>query len=191
MTTTINLLPWREERRKQQQQEFIVMLVVAAVVGGLLFWLWQGSVNQQITDQQARNSHIQAKSAELDEKIKEIKEIKARRDELVARMEVIQSLQGNRPSIVYVFDQLVKTLPDGVYYNEISRKDELFTIEGVAESNNRISRLMRNLDESEWFRDANLQNVTAVEDSGGTSQFQLTVKQASANDKEEKKDERL
>lgn len=191
MTTTINLLPWREERRKQQQQEFIVMLVVAAVVGGLLFWLWQGSVNQQITDQRARNSHIQAKSAELDEKIKEIKEIKARRDELIARMEVIQSLQGNRPSIVYVFDQLVKTLPDGVYYNEISRKGELFTIDGVAESNNRISRLMRNLDESEWFRDANLQNVTAVEDGSGASQFQLTVKQASANDKEEKKDERL
>ncbi len=191
MTTTINLLPWREERRKQQQQEFIVMLVVAALLGGLLFWLWQGSVSQQIADQRARNSHIQAKSAELDEKIKEIKEIKARRDELVARMEVIQSLQGNRPSIVYVFDQLVKTLPDGVYYNKITRKGELFTIEGVAESNNRISRLMRNLDNSDWFQDANLQNVTSIDDGTGVNQFLLTVKQASVNNKEEEKNERL
>ena len=191
MTTTINLLPWREERRAQQQQEFIVMLVVAALVGALVFWLWQGSVNQQIADQRARNSHIQAKSSELDEKIKEIKEIKSRRDELVARMEVIQSLQGNRPSIVYVFDQLVKTLPDGVYYNKITRKGELFTIEGLAESNNRISRLMRNLDQSDWFQEANLQNVTSVDDDTDANQFLLTVKQASRNNKEEEKDERL
>ncbi|MQX52763.1 PilN domain-containing protein [Alcanivorax sediminis] len=191
MTTTINLLPWREERRKQQQQEFVVMLVVAALIGGLLFWLWQGNVDQQINDQRARNSHIQAKTSELDEKIKEIKELKARRDELVARMEVIQSLQGNRPSIVYVFDQLVKTLPDGVYYNEISRKGMLFTIEGMAESNNRISRLMRSLDESDWFQEANLLNVTSMDDGSGLNSFVLTVKQSSGSGKEEEKNGRL
>ncbi|WP_369819116.1 PilN domain-containing protein, partial [Alcanivorax sp. HI0044] len=94
MTTTINLLPWREERRKRQQQEFIVLLVVAAVVGALLFFGWKSVVDQQIADQRARNSHIQSKTAELNEKIKEIKELQARRDELVARMEVIQNLQG-------------------------------------------------------------------------------------------------
>ena len=188
MTTTINLLPWREERRKQQQQEFIVMLVIAAVIGFALFWFWQSSVNQQIADQRARNSHIEAKSAELDSKIKEIKELKARRDELVARMEVIQGLQGNRPAIVYVFDQLVKTLPDGVFYNQIKRVGETYTIAGVAESNNRISRLMRNLDESDWFQEATLQNVTALEDGSEANSFKLTVKQASANsqDAEEK-----
>ena len=185
----INLLPWREERRKQQQQEFIAMLVLAALVGGLLFWLWQGHVNQQIADQRARNSHIEARSSELDEKIKEIKELKSRRDELVARMQVIQSLQGNRPAIVYVFDRLVKTLPDGVFYNEIKRSGSLYTISGVAESNNRISRLMRNLEESEWFHEANLLNVTALaeEDGGGgdANSFTLTVKQVSSNSNEE------
>ncbi len=187
MTTTINLLPWREERRKQQQQEFIVMLVVAAVVGGLLFWVWQGSVDQQTADQRARNSHIQAKTAELDEKIKEIKELKQRRAELVARMEVIQSLQGNRPSIVYVFDQLVKTLPDGVYYDEIKRQGALFTIKGLAESNNRISRLMRNLDQSDWFEEANLLNVSARENDSEVNSFTLTVKQSSRSGKEGEK----
>ena len=143
MTTTINLLPWREERRKQRQQEFVMMLVLAAIVGGGIFWMWKGYVDQQITDQRARNSHIQTRSAELDEKIKEIKDLKSRRDELVARMEVIQNLQGNRPTIVYVFDELVKTLPDGVFYNEIKRVGDLYTIDGVAESNNRISQIGR------------------------------------------------
>lgn len=85
MTTTINLLPWREERRKQRQQEFVMMLVLAAIVGGAIFWVWRGYVDQQIADQRARNSHIQTRSAELDEKIIEIKELKSRRDELVAR----------------------------------------------------------------------------------------------------------
>ena len=188
MTTTINLLPWREERRKQRQQEFVMMLVLAAIVGGAIFWVWRGYVDQQIADQRARNSHIQTRSAELDEKIIEIKELKSRRDELVARMEVIQSLQGNRPTIVYVFDELVKTLPDGVFYNEIKRVGDLYTINGVAESNNRISRLMRNLDESSWFQSANFQNVTALEDGSQANSFLLTVKQASLNsDKEGEK----
>ena len=136
----------------------------------------------------SRNSFIQTKSAELDEKISEIKELKSRREELVARMEVIQSLQGNRPTIVYVFDQLVKTLPDGVHYNRVERKNGVFTIEGVAESNNRISRLMRNFDESAWFKQATLQSVVAQENQSGTNNFVLTVLQDSPNsNKEEEK----
>ena len=188
MTTTINLLPWREERRKRQQQEFIVLLVMAAVLGAVLFFGWKSVVDQKIADQRARNSHIKTKAAELDGKIKEIKELKTRRDELVARMEVIQSLQGNRPTIVYVFDQLVRTLPDGVFYSKLSRIGDLYTINGIAESNNRISRLMRNLDQSEWFKEANLQNVTALEDGSQANSFTLTVKQASpTSNKEEEK----
>ena len=185
MTTTINLLPWREERRKRQQQEFIVLLVLAAVLGAVLFFGWKSVVDQKIADQRARNSHIQAKTAELDEKIKEIKELKARRDELVARMEVIQSLQGNRPTIVYVFDQLVRTLPDGVYYSKVQRKGDVYTINGIAESNNRISQLMRNFDQSVWFEEASLQNVTALEDGSQANGFTLTVKQASPSSKKE------
>lgn len=206
MTTTINLLPWREERRKRQQQEFILLLVAAAIIGIVLFFGWKMMVDGQIADQRARNSHIQAKSAELDAKIKEINELKARRDELVARMEVIQNLQGNRPTIVYIFDQLVRTMPDGVYYASVKREGEKFVIHGVAESNNRISRLMRNFDDSPWFADANLIKVAAVEKAGSrsggcyelkavagssgsqTNCFELTVKQTSPNsNKEEEK----
>ncbi|MDX1803552.1 MAG: PilN domain-containing protein [Alcanivorax sp.] len=189
MTTTINLLPWREERRKQQQQEFVALLVAAVVVGGLLFFGWKAHVDQQIADQRARNNFIESKAAELDTKIKEIKEIKARRDELISRMKVIQDLQGNRPSIVYIFDQLARTLPDGVYYLSIERKGKLFTIKGIAESNNRISRLMRNLDESEWFEAPNLQNVTALDDGSDANSFTLTVEQSSPKSDEDKKED--
>ena len=190
MTTTINLLPWREERRKQKQHEFVAMLIFAAIVAGLIFWLWKGMVEGQIADQQSRNNHIQSAISKLDTQIKEIKELQCRRDELVARMKVIQELQGNRPTIVYVFDQMVRTLPDGVYYTTVERKGDSYTIEGVAESNNRISRLMRNLDASDWFIEPNLLNVRALDpdnraEGEQANSFVLTVKQGSPRSEEE------
>ena len=191
MTTSINLLPWREERRKQRKNEFVAMLLFAAVIAGLMFWLWKGMVEGQIADQQTRNNHIQSAIAKLDTQIREIKELQARRDELVARMKVIQELQGNRPTIVYVFDQLVRTLPDGVYYTMVERKGDSYTIEGVAESNNRISRLMRNLDASDWFVEPNLLNVRALnpedraEGEDQANSFVLTVKQGSPRSDED------
>ena len=107
-----------------------------------------------------------------------------RRDQLVSRMKVIQELQGNRPTIVYVFDQLVRTLPEGVYYTLVERTGDSYRIEGVAESNNRISRLMRNLlnvnalDESE-------RGGADGADSAQANTFALTVKQGSPRSDDE------
>lgn len=179
MTTTINLLPWREERRKQRQQEFIAMLVFAALVAGLAFWIWKGVVEDRISSQQARNDHIQSEIAKLDKQIAEIKDLTQRRDELIARMKVIQELQGNRPTVVYLFDQLVRTLPDGVHYSSVERKGDSFTINGIAESNNRISRLMRNLEASAWFQEPNLVNVKALSNGSEANSFVLIVRQES------------
>ena len=176
-TTYVNLLPWREERRKQRQQEFVLLLVVAAVLAGFVWWTWQGAVQSSISDQNARNRHIEKEIAELDQRISEIQELEQRRGELVERMRVIQELQGNRPTIVYVFDELVRKLPDGVYFTEVRRVGNLFTITGVAESNNRISRLMRNLGDSPWFTDPTLLTVTAVEGSSQANRFTLTARQ--------------
>ena len=178
MNTTINLLPWRDERRKQRQQEFIALLVIAALVGGLVFWGWKGLVESQVSDQQSRNRHIESRIAVLDDRIKEINELRARREALVTRMEVIQSLQGHRPTIVYLFDELVRTLPEGVFYTRVQRQNDTFTIEGLAESNNRISRLMRNLDQSDWFMAPNLQRVTTSESAALPNQFIMVVKEA-------------
>lgn len=185
MTTTINLRPWRDERRKQQKQEFIALLIAAAVLGVLIFWGWKSYVEGQVADQRTRNSHIQTRIATLDARIKEINEIRGRRDALISRMDVIQSLQGNRPTIVYVFDQLVRTLPDGVFYSSIQRRGDLYTFEGVAESNNRISRLLRNLDESDWFTAPALQKVVAMDDGSQANRFTLTVRQATPHSNSE------
>ena len=184
MTTTINLRPWREERRKQRQQEFIVLLVFAAAVGFAVFWVWQQSVQAAITDQRERNRYVEQEIAELEEKIEEIAELEERRDELVERMEIIQGLQGNRPTIVYIFDQLVRTLPDGVYYTEVRFRNERFEITGVAESNAHISRLMRNLERSDWFASPNLGSVSALGDNGA-NRFSLTVQQVMPDSDEE------
>ena len=184
-TTKINLLPWREKRRKERQQEFIIMLVVAAAVAGLVFFAWQQYVNSQITFQGERNRMIQSRITVLDRQIAEINQLEQRRAELIERMRVIQDLQGNRPTIVYVFDELVRTLPDGVYYTSVRRRGDVYTISGIAESNARISRLMRNFDESPWFTEPNLQSVTAVGGSGQANRFNLTVRQGSPRTAEE------
>jgi type IV pilus assembly protein PilN len=175
--TSINLRPWREERRQKQQLDFMIMLAVAAGLAVVVFMLWNGAVGAQVANQQERNRYIERELALLDQQIKEISELETRRAELVSRMNVIQDLQNSRPFIVYIFDQLVRTLPDGVYYTSIERKGTLITIEGAADSNNRISALMRNLNESDWFRDPDLRTVTAATDGSQSNSFVLTVRQ--------------
>jgi type IV pilus assembly protein PilN len=116
--------------------------------------------------------------AELDKKIKEIKELKKEKKELLDRMKVIQDLQGTRPVIVRVMDELVRTLPDGLYYESLERKEDLIEITGLAESNNRISGLMRNFETSVWFSNPNLKDVSAIKGDDGTlNSFDLSVKQ--------------
>lgn len=197
MTTTINLLPWRDWRRKRLQREFILQLVLAAVLGSAIWFFWNSAVSARVDGQERRNAYISEQISKLNDKIKEIEKLEKRRSNLVERMEVIQDLQGNRPTIVYLFDQLVKTLPDGVHYTSVQRDGKKFSITGVSESNNRISRLMRNFEDSKWFEKPNLQNVSAEEDQGqeGNNQetqsnkFQLTVRQANPREQSGSSDE--
>ena len=175
----INLRPWREERRAEQQKEFLAILAGVAILGLLFVFLQDRWINSNIDEQQARNSYLSGEIASLERKIKEIDELKKRRDQLIARMRVIQELQGNRPVIVYMFDEMVRTLPDGVYFTSLSRKGDSISIQGRAESNNRISSLMRKLDGSDWFMEPNLTAVKASgEGSDGekSNDFDLTVK---------------
>lgn len=132
-----------------------------------------------ISNQNARNDFIKKEIAVLDARIKEISELRTRRQQLLERMKIIQDLQGNRPIIGRVFDQLVRTLPDGVYFTSVKMVGNSIAIIGVAESNNRVSNLMRNLDASEWLTAPNLTEVKAVT-AGALDQenvFQLTVQQ--------------
>ncbi|WCD80006.1 PilN domain-containing protein [Pseudomonas sp. TUM22785] len=175
----INLLPWREQLREERKQRFLVALAGVLVISAGLVFLGDQYLNGEIENQQARNEFVRKEIAVLDTRIKEISELKTRRQQLLERMKIIQDLQGNRPIIGRVFDQLVRTLPDGVFFTNVAMKGQSIAIVGAAESNNRVSNLMRNLDASEWLTAPNLTEVKAIT-AGAVDQanvFQLTVQQ--------------
>ena len=163
----INLLPWREWERERKQKEFLAQVGVVLVLAiGLVFGA--GSyLDTQIEEQEGRNKFMNKHIKELDKRIAEIQDLQQQRTDLLARMRVIQELQGNRPVIVRVFDQVVNTLAKGVHYNRLEYQSNLLIVEGVAESNNRISALMRNINDSEWFTQPNLKGIK--EDSNNSN----------------------
>jgi type IV pilus assembly protein PilN len=179
---TINLLPWREERREEQKKEFLAVTVAFALAAAAVIVLWYTFLNSALSGQNARNDYLQSRINELDQQVKEISELKAQKNQLVERMEVIQSLQGNRPEIVHIFDELARTLPDGVFYNSIERSGKSMTLMGTAESSNRVSSLMRQLDQSDWFAQPNLQVVKANRAFGEqANDFTMSVSLTSPN----------
>ena len=134
-------------------------------------------VDGQIEYQNARNKYLADNIRVLDEQVAEIRELQKKRNQLLDRMRVIQELQGNRPIIVRVLDQLVRTVPDGVFYTNLQTKGKVITIRGVAESNNRVSSLMRRLDASDWLANPNLDAVKAAPEYGDQANtFNLTVR---------------
>lgn len=185
---TINLLPWREERRQQIKQHFLVVLGGVAVVGILLVLLAMSVFKGAIGSQNDRNAYIQQHIKALNKEVSEIQNLEKRRQQLLDRMAIIQDLQGTRPLIVRVFDELVRTLPDGLFYTDLNRRDKRIQVEGIAESNNRVSSLMRKLDASPWFADPNLTAVSAAPAFGDqASKFKLSfLISAPEPDQEEK-----
>ncbi|GAB7530931.1 PilN domain-containing protein [Pseudomonas sp. 3A(2025)] len=173
----INLLPWREQQREERKKRFITALVGVLVVAVGIVLLIDQTLSRAITHQTARNTFLQGELVQLDARIKEISELKARRKQLLERMKIIQDLQGNRPIIGRVFDQLVRTLPDGVYFTDIKMLDNVIAINGIAESNNRVSDLMRNLEASDWLEGPILNEVKASAAPDQANAFQLTVRQ--------------
>ena len=184
----INLLPWREERRQELKKDFLITIGLVLALGVGLVLLADRIVNGQIDNQNARNQYLQEHIAELDKMVAEIKELQKRRNQLIDRMRVIQELQGYRPIIVRVMDQLVRTVPDGVFYNSLTSQGTKITIKGVAESNNRVSSLMRQLDASDWLANPNLDSVVAAPTYGDQANtFTMTVQvkaPASSQDQE-------
>lgn len=187
----INLLPWREQLREERKQRFLVTLVGVLIVAGGAVFLADQYLNAAIDQQNARNEFVRKEISALDARIKEISELKARRQQLVERMKIIQDLQGNRPIAARVFDQLVRTLPDGVYFTDLKMVGKTVSVEGAAESNNLVSSLMRNHDGSDWLTTPNLTEVKAVSadklDQANT--FKLTVQQTVPSDENEQGDQ--
>jgi len=185
----INLLPWREELRKDRQKNFMAAALgaalagVAIVVGTVLFY------STRIDHQRDRNDYLKNEIAVLDDQISEIKELEDVKDRLIARMEIIENLQTKRPEVVHLFDEIAKSLPAGVYLENVSQKGSKVTISGVAQSSTRVSALMRNIDSSPWLTNPDLNVVeTRSQDgssSGRSSTFSIVATQTSPKSEEE------
>jgi type IV pilus assembly protein PilN len=174
----VNLLPWREQLREEKKQEFLNVLVGVLVFAGVIVFAVDRFYNSSIDNQNARNNFIKSEISVLEDKIAEIKLLQQKRAELLARMKVIQELQGNRPIIVRIFDEMARQLSDRVFFTTLTYSGNKMNIRGVAESNNRISSQLRNFDESEWFTGPNVTEIDADPNFGPqASQFSLTVEQ--------------
>ena len=159
----INLLPWREELRKQKQHEFGVTAIGSVVIAGLIVLLAHFHVQGLISDQNQRNTYLQSEIDILNKRIGRIRELEAMKDNLLARMNVIQELQSSRPESVHLMDEMVRTLPEGVHLKTFKQRNKALTMTGIAESNARVSDYMRQIDGSEWFTGPSLDVIKTTE----------------------------
>ncbi|GJL82401.1 MAG: pilus assembly protein PilN [marine bacterium B5-7] len=174
--TGINLLPWRDRARAQRSRRLVAGTVMLWALAALLVLGAYQYMEQRKNQQNARNGFLRSEIAALEDEIKEIESLRNRRDQLIARMDVIQGLQQNRTELVRIFDDLVRLLPEGVFLTRLEKRDAAMVIEGRAQSNARVSALMRNLEESPWFHDPILDVINIIEDdSGRVSAFTLRI----------------
>lgn len=179
----INLLPWREGQRKERKLAFLVALggaAIAACVTAFVVYLMYGSM---IEGQVHRNEHLRVEIKKLDKQIEEINDLESQKQKFIARMEIIEKLQRSRPEIVHVFDEIVRTLPEGVYLTAVHQSANRLKFEGVAQSSTRVSSFMRNIDGSQWLRNPELDIVQTTK-SGVGSNFTLTADEVSTAGKD-------
>ncbi len=181
----INLLPWREEQRKEQTRSFLVAMGTFAFMTLLVIVAFHVNISGSISHQNARNQILTDEIAKLDIALKEIKDLEDTKQQLLARMEVIQSLQQRRPQIVHLFDEFVRTVPEGIYLREIKQTGDSLTIKGVAESNGRVSAYMRNIDTSPWMATPKLKVIETKKNTLRSSDFELITSQSSPKGEEE------
>lgn len=165
----INLLPWREAQRKERKVAFMVALggaaLCALVVMGAVYVLYNGMIDAQVR----RNDLLKAQIKHLDRQIEEINDLEQTKRQFIARMQIIEKLQRSRPEIVHVFDQIVKTLPDGIYLTGVSQTGDHLKFSGVAQSSTRVSAFMRNIDGSQWMKNPTLEVIQSSQGAFGSS----------------------
>jgi type IV pilus assembly protein PilN len=173
----INLLPWREAERKRIRQEFGVgvagALALAAGVYLMVNWQMQSAIDEQMS----RNQYLNNQIKELDKQIAEILDLEQQKARLQARIQVIEQLELSRPEIVHVFDQIVRTTPDGIYLTSVKQTNRKIELKGFAQSSTRVASYMRNIDSSEWLTDPALQILETKGATDAGSQFTLTAMQ--------------
>lgn len=179
ITIRINLLPHRQEKRAQQQRLLILMAIGVACLGALAVMTGHLLIGEAKSAQTRRNDLLRQESAKLDEQIKEIESLKSKTQDLLARKEVVESLQTNRTEAAHLFDELARGVPEGLYLKAVRQTADQLSIQGYAQSSARVSSFMRSLDDSPRFESPNLIEVrSAIQGKLRLSEFSLTVKQS-------------
>lgn len=174
----INLLPHRELARAARRRQFNVLLGVAVAAGVLVVVLGHLFIDARQSAQEARNAFLEREIAKLDSQIGEIKKIREQTQALLERKQVVETLQANRTEVVHLVDQMIRLLPDGLYLKSFKQAGDVVTINGYTQSSARVSTLMRNLNDSEWFESANLIEIKAATVNNlRANEFVLTVRQ--------------
>lgn len=172
----INLLPWREEERQRKTREFSSIAGLTAIAAILLVFAGRMYVNGVVDYHKSRNQFLQNQIDVLNTKLQEIKDLEETKSKLLARMDIIQSLQRSRPEIVHLFEELVTTIPEGVWLASMIQKGKNLSLVGKAESNARVSAYMRNIESSDWLKSPVLQEIKADKDTR-TATFKLVLQQ--------------
>ena len=162
MTVRINLLPHREQKRAARQRQFVGLAVSLAVFSLAIVGLVHFLLTAKIEEQESRNKLLKTEIAKLDDQIKEIDKLREQTQALLSRKQVVETLQSNRTEAVHLLDQMVRQLPDGIYLKSLRQKDTKVTIVGYAQSNARVSTLMRNIEASPWLQQPELVEIKAV-----------------------------
>lgn len=162
----INLLPYREEARKARRIQFFSLAAMVAVLGGLVILLGFTALEGYISNQQSKNAFLKKEISALDKQLEEIKQLKEQTAALLARKQVIESLQRDRNETVFLLSELAKQIPDGVYLKSAKQNGTLVTLNGFAQSNARVSTLMRNIENSQHLEKPDLVEIKAVLQGG-------------------------
>jgi type IV pilus assembly protein PilN len=172
----INLLPHREEKRKAKRQQFYALIGLVSVLAGLIVFLGYTLIAGAIADQEGQNDFLKKEIAILDKQIDEIKQLKEKTQALLARKKIIESLQQDRAEPVYLLSELVKQMPSGVYLRSMKQEGQKVTITGFAQSNARVSALMRNVEASAWLEKPQLIEIkTTISDKRRLSDFIMII----------------
>jgi type IV pilus assembly protein PilN len=159
----INLLPHRDEKRRQRKQAFYAGLIASALLGVAIVGGWMYGLKQMTSAQQERNEFLKQEIAQLESQIKDIATLKAEIESLKARQKAVEDLQTNRNIPVFLLDELVKHTPEGVYLTNIKQIDQVVTVNGVAQTNERVSELLRNtLNNAVWLEKPELVEIKAA-----------------------------
>jgi len=177
---SINLLPWRQELRQRRRKEFLIGVVSAVLLAGIVTLIANLVVSSMIDAQNRRNELLKSEIAELDKAIEQILALEDQKARMISRMEVIDRLQASRPEVVKLFDQIVSTLPEGVYLTSVKQSGKKIEFDGVAQSSTRVSAFMRNIDASETLMSPELKVIQTGSSAGPGAQFTMFASQRTA-----------